>query len=66
MLPVGSTNGSTQVSIGKDRLGKFNNKTSKLSFSGQQVIYNFGKYQVWAGGKFVDLDPKYYKDIKEE
>jgi hypothetical protein len=66
MLPVGSTNGSTQVSIGKDRLGKFNNKTSKLSFSGQQVIYNFGKYQVWSGGKFVDLDPKYYKDIKEE
>lgn len=56
----------TQVRLGKDSKDKFISKNKELSFKGQRVNINYGKYQVWSGGKWTDLDPKYIKDIIEK
>jgi hypothetical protein len=41
-----------------------NTNKGNLSFRGQKVVKNYGRYQVWTGGKWVDLDPKYWTEVK--
>lgn len=54
-------------SIGKVSIDKLiSSKKRKLSFRGQDVNINYGKYQVWGGGKWVDLDPRFIKEVEEK
>lgn len=55
---------SRQRSIGKYSIDKVTGKN--LTFKGQPVNINYGKYQVYSQGAWRDLDPKYIKEVKEQ
>lgn len=57
-----SGQGRDFVGVDKNRLDK--NK-SNLSFKGQKARIYFGTYQVWSGGSWKNLDPKYIKEVVE-
>jgi len=42
-----------------------NSKNKSLSFKGQPARIYFGTYQVFSGGSWKNLDPKYIKEVVE-